>query len=680
MSKKQDKKLRKPNPKQIKKQEYSFLKCLPYIILILAVLVVYCNSLKNKFAYDDHFVITEKFLGQGFGALPDFFSHEYFQTSGEQTYRPLVTLSHLIEYPLWGQNPLGYHIINLILHLIVTILIFNYLKNIFSLWPALMGSLIFGIHPAISEAVNAISFREDILCALFFMLALTFSEKKNITRWKKNLNMSVFYLLALFSKEMALTFPIIFVFFNWMKPGEEKNRSKYIWVFIVTLFYLFIRFYVMSNPDVEKATYYGIAGVNPLINLPKILLRYLFLIVFPLHLSADWYLSPVKSVFDPYFLCGFLAIAGLIFLVVKYRKSWGWGIGWFLITLLPVLNFIPLNNPIAERYLYLPMVGIAIIIAFLLNKFKHIPVPLIWVVILCCILLGTRTFIRNFDWYDNQTLFSAAMEYPHTNRTPYNLGTILSHQDKDQEALKFFNEAYSIKPDNVDIINNLGLAYMKTGDYTKAVEFFTKALSIEPNNHTIHNNLGNTYLDAGQIDKAEIEYRTALKLKSDYTIGILNLAKVLERKKQFGEVTYLYNQLIEIDPENLRYKESLGIIYLKQGLWEKAIGINREILSNDPDNHGAMNNLARILAACPDGKFRDGQESIKLAKRACELTNWITDAYIDTLAAAYAEIGDFENAVNTEKEAIKLAPKQFQSQLKSHLDLYLEHKPLRVNQ
>src|SRR3989339_670637 len=216
-------------------------KILPLIVIFIAVLL-YLNTLSNAFVYDDAYVITENYFIKSLGNLPKLFTKGYLPLSGELSYRPIVTLTYFFAYAIWRLNPLGYHLTNIILHTINAFLFYLFMKSISrnsSL--SILATLLFLSHPLLTETVNAVCYREDILASIFFLLAfvyfikirISFSESGNpIQQTHARLIPSYTiscgsYCLALFSKEMAITLPILLVLFDLLYPrhGEFKASS-----------------------------------------------------------------------------------------------------------------------------------------------------------------------------------------------------------------------------------------------------------------------------------------------------------------------------------------------------------------------------------------------------------------------------------------------------------------------
>ena len=211
------------------------------ILLISALAVItFLNSLENAFVYDDVFTITNNYFIRDWGNFPALFTNDYFNNSGEVTYRPVVTLSYFIDYSIWRLNPLGFHLANILLHTISTVLVYTLLSGIIknSAVPFLTG-ILFAAHPILTEAINGISYREDLLAAVFFLSSiLLFIQSAFRNPQSKIRNylypLSLFsYLLALCSKEMAITLPLFIFLYDIILTKNTNLRYKLIHYYLV---------------------------------------------------------------------------------------------------------------------------------------------------------------------------------------------------------------------------------------------------------------------------------------------------------------------------------------------------------------------------------------------------------------------------------------------------------------
>ena len=354
------------------------------IITVLPVLI-YLNSLKNTFVYDDYLTITNNHFIREWRYLSALFNQKYFAVSNELTYRPVVTLSYFVDYAIWQLRPCGYHLTNLIIHTLNVYLVYFTAYLLFkNRITAFISCLLFSIHPIFSEAVNAVSYREDLLSASFLLVAFILFIKHT-----KSTNRRYFiiwytlslltYLLAMLSKETAFVLPFLILSYDLIFQKNHilnfHNRirrlvANYAGYIAIGGFYLFLRFYLFHHPG-ESVGYPGNSVFVNFIMMTKVLGYYVKLFFIPAPLNADYIVPLTFSPADAAFIISIiLLITTAILLVKKCRLSsiWTFSTIWFFVTLLPVLNIIPINNIMAERYLYIPGIGFIMLFGSLLTQ------------------------------------------------------------------------------------------------------------------------------------------------------------------------------------------------------------------------------------------------------------------------------------------------------------------------
>jgi tetratricopeptide (TPR) repeat protein len=564
---------------------------LPIVLLALVSLAVYFNSLFNGFVYDDFVVIVEnEHIKHLVKNLPAFFNASYFKiAAGEASYRPIATLSYYLLYSIAELNPFYYHLSSLILHILNTILVYLLINSILrNNLSALIAGLLFTCHPALTEAVDCISYNEDLLAAVFFLLALLFYLKLKIINIKsglKNYGLSLlFFLLGLLSKEMAITLPAIIVLYDLTFRETDppprllkftlntiKNRAwLYSGYIAVGLFYLFLRFFILYNPRDAIKPFHG-SILERIIYLPDHLFDFIKLAVFPIHLNADYVFSYPSGFFDLSNFIGFsivIGLAGISFFIYKHSREIFFGIWWFLITLFPVYNLIEIFNPLAERYLYIPIIGFCLVAPVALNavanrvfrKTKTTKTATLTVAIFILCFYATVSITRNRDWKDGLTLWSKTVQSsPGSFVAHGSLGRAYQDQGRVDEAIREYEKAIEIYADDYKAHYNLGVVYDQQGAFEKAVHHYKKTIEIYPQYFNAHFNLGNIYHRQGLLDAA---------------IGH-------------------YKKVIELHPEDFEAHNNLGVAYAGQGKLDKAIVEWENVLEIDPQNTSAIDNIRK---------------------------------------------------------------------------------------
>jgi len=608
------------------------------LITALPVLI-YLNSLGNTFVYDDYLTVTNNHFIREWRYLSAFFNQKYFVISNELTYRPVVTFSYFVDYALWQLKPWGYHLTNIIIHTINAYLVYFAAYCLFrNRTTAFISCLLFSLHPIFSEAVNAISYREDLLSATFllaaFILFVTYHQNPTKRSFVIRYPLSLLaYLLAMVSKETAIVLPLLILSYEFiLKKIPIPNRrhlirrliTNYAGYLVVGGFYLFLRFYLIHNPG-EWIAYPGDSVFVNFIMMTKVVGYYLKLLFIPAPLNAD-YVTPLT--FSPadvaFIISAILLIITAILLVKKCRLSgiWTFSVIWFFVTLLPVLNIIPINNIMAERYLYIPGIGFTMLFGSVLTrrvsdygKYKIFRVGLIAVV---CPLFIWNTVSRNRIWLNEFTFSTETIRRsPASFRIYNNLGFFYYQKGLNDAAIQAFRDSIKIRYDQPkahcnlgaayslkglgdaaveelkvavrlrnqypEAHNNLGILYKRKGLLDEAVNEYAEALKVNPYYADAHNNLGSALIDMGRLDEALSEVEKAVKIQSNFALAHYNIAVVYFKKGQMDEA---YNKLLEscqLDPTNVDVHISLGVLYLNHfHVKEKALAHIKEALRLNP--------------------------------------------------------------------------------------------------
>ena len=671
-------------------------------------------------------------------------------------WHPLTWLSHVLDCQIYGLNPRGHHLTNILLHTATVILLFLVLRQMTGfMWRCAFVAALFAIHPLRVESVAWIAERKDVLSGLFFMLTIgTYVAYVHHAR-------SVFYYgltvlmtaLALMSKPMVVTLPFILLLLDYwpLKRFDQPDRK-------VTFRYLII----------EKIPLLGLAGAVCVITAlaqkeamssPPFSLRlanalisyvtYLEQMISPLNLAV---LYP----FPDHLALSRIAVAAVILLIIsiaavamRHRQPWllfGWL--WYLVALLPVIGILQVGAQAhADRYTYLPQIGLYIALAWTMAElcsgrlYRTVVLGGLSAAVLIALTFLSHT--QTSYWRSSETLWTHDLICTADNLTAdINYGNVLLEKGKIDEAVAYYQKALRFKSDNADANVSLGYALIQKGKGDEAMPYLQKALEIKPDNPEAHNDLGivsfgkgntseaiahfekalqarpdyaeafynygNALFQQGDMDGAIIRYQQALRIKPDYVEARYNLGNALFQKGKIDEAILNYQQAIQAKPNYLSATYNLGMAFKQKGKTDDAIAQFRRALELQPDsaetcyNLGnvlvqkgeeaegitnlqraveikpdlpdALNDLAWELATSPQASLRNGKQAVELAQRADHLADGKDLDVLDTLAAAYAEAGEFPEAVQTARKAIDLAQasgqadrlKQFNTELQSY--------------
>lgn len=516
---------------------------MPLVLLVLLVVAVFGNTLLNQFVYDDKvFVVNNQFIKE-LRNVPKVFT-DTRSFSGDRDfmiYRPLATLSLLLDYWLWNLKSSGYHLTNVILHAANVILVY-WLALALAATPvtAFLAAAFFAIHPAQCATVSWVASRSNLLCSLFLLLAFLayLRNTRNYYFW------SIFcFTLSLLAKETAMVFILLIVLYDYyfvLKVNKSKAANmwwSYLPIVIISGLYLLLRTQVLGQ--VTQRGWWGGSLWYTMLTMAKSFYYYLKVIIIPWKLTVDYVLDIAVSIWDPLVLSGLCLAVALIVLALKIsrrEKLISFGLFWFLIALLPVSNIIPLKALLAERFLYLPLVGISLAIAVPLgrllpgsNRNK------LWGYLLITGLLvfyGVRSIQRNKDWYDDYTLWSSTVRTsPESPRAHFALGEVYYKRGDYPLAIDEYQKALALNPNVAELYNVLGLAYEKNQDWGEAIGVYKTGLKAKSlNNRTKINlllNLGNTYSHLQRPDIASAYYRKVLELEPGNVAAKHNLDLII---------------------------------------------------------------------------------------------------------------------------------------------------------
>lgn len=505
---------------------------IPALLSLFLVLAVFFSTLKNDFNVDDHFLVKRNPIIQTLNPATHLTSPFWSRWDvSSQYYRPLVTWSLALDRAIHGEKAWGFHLTNILLHAINVFLFFLLLRQIGGELVGIMGAMLFAVHPVQVEPVVFVLGRTDLLCVLFLLLSAQLYARlwePPLGRKGRLLFLSLItFSFALLCKELAVTFPALALAIDLARSRDKPWRSAlpegfrqflrhFPFYLGMILGYLLIRYYVIGQflgtpSTIEKTWQNPLFGASlgvRLLTAVNVAFRYFKLLIFPRHLSIDYgydVVPLVSSIFSPIFLLSSLVIlcfgAALLFLAWKKPVCLFGAVSLSGTYLLISHLFFPAPIIMAERFLYLPMIGLTVFLVSVVIIFAEAVAPLsrrtlvsIILVMLFLIPLSVRSIYRIRDWRNDLTLFSSAIK-----ATP-------------RSAMSW---------------NNLGVEQKKRKDYEAAIFSFQRAIEIFPSFSRARVHLAASLRESGDLESAENILRDTIEDFPEQSYIKIDLFEVL---------------------------------------------------------------------------------------------------------------------------------------------------------
>ncbi len=583
-----------------------------------AATAVYANTLLNGFVYDDRSQIVENAWIRDFGNVPRMFVTGVWEFEGgvSNYYRPVMLWIYTAVYHVFGLRAWGYHLVSVILHAAVSLLVLLTIRHVLyraggesrtSPQAALAGALLFAVHPAGTEAVAWVAGVPELTYSLFLLLALLLHSRDGDGLWKSRTAALAAFAFAAISKETALVFPALIFTYEMCLRGSSATRAvartaPYV---AVAAAYLLLRMAVLpSFAPLER--HRDLDRFQIALNAFPLFAGYLGKLVAPVRLNAFHVLHPISSLLAPIGLLSIAAAVGFAALAVVSFVRWRplvFGLAATVLPLAPVL-YIPAlgENTFAERYLYLPVCGLALIVALVVAAVRAARPG--WTPVLTALLAGLvglgglATVRRNAVWRSDLALWTDTVrKSPDSAFARNELGISLAEAGRMEDAVEEYRAALRLRPDFARALNNLGTAHAALGRGDEAIAAYAAAIRSDPRFARAHNNLGMSYARAGQLDRAVEEYRAALSLDPGSVEVLLNLGNALVERGSAKEAVEVFRMAVRRQPDSADAHLHLGIALGQAGKLDEAISDLEAALAlgpNDPFVHHNLANAYRL--------------------------------------------------------------------------------------
>jgi tetratricopeptide (TPR) repeat protein len=556
------------------------------------------------------------------------------QPTALQQYYPLSATTFWVDYHLWGYWPLPYHVENVLLHITAALLFWKLLQRL-EVPGALLAAGVFALHPLMVESVAWVTERKNVLSLVLYLAALLvygrftnfWKEELPPRRWIIYAGAALLFLAAILAKTTAFSFPAVILLLIWWKRGHVRLRQD---VWPVLPFFVLSVCFCLGVAWLEK-THVGANGPDFVFSLPERCLiagRALWFYPGKLLWPADQSFVYPRWHLDTHSLAQWsypmTAIGGLLALWFA-RRSIGRGpvaaVYFYAGTLFPFLGFV---NGFCMRFSF---------VWDHLSYFSNLGL----------IALGSALVARGTAFLRNRSLV-------------YGFATLT-------------------------LLLLAGLTWRQCGMYANEDTLWRATLARNPDSFMPHNNLGADLFRRGHTEEAIVHFRKVIQLEPDYEMAHCNLGTALSAQGRLDEAIIEYGRAVELNPRDARAHNNLANALATKGRVSEALAHYEVAWKLPPKSLETAFNLAWLLATCPDDSVRNGWEAVKVAQEGEQLTGGKNPIFISTLGAAYAEVGQFPEAITAARRALALAREQHMlalaDALSSQIALYMRGSPFR---
>jgi protein O-mannosyl-transferase len=608
-------------------------------IIMIVALLAFLPSLRGGFIMDDDTLLTKNFLITAPDGL-----YRFWCTAEASDYWPVTNTTLWIEWRLWGMNPTGYHVTNLILHIVESLLIWLTLRKM-CIPGAFLAAIIFAMHPVNVESVAWISSRKNLLAMLFFLMSILCYLKVQIPSLIRQdrpyrvhmsptlrpvsllywLSLAAF-VLAMLSKGSAAVLPILLLgIIWWLRPWKwwDLLQSAPFFLVAVLLSAVNVWFQTHGTEIVTRTASF----TDRLLGAGGVVWFYLCKSILPIDLAfvyPQWHIEAGN-------LLWWLPLsAALIFTMVLwwYRNIWSrsflFAWGFFCVALVPVMGFTDVGfmkySLVADHYQHIAIIGVIALASALWSAYyQHAKNESHQVaLVLAVVAVGVLAFLtwrQNGLYSDAITLYQDTLEKnPNCWMAQNNLGSILLDSGQPQEAIDHYRQALSLKSDYPEAHYNLGLALEQTGRSEEAIEQFDLALRSKPDDINAHNHLGIALAKTGRSEKAIEQFQLALRINPEFHEAHFNVGNVFRSLGQYQQAIDHYQQGLQREPNDKDAHINLGIALFQTGRFQDATIHFKQALQLKPDFIDAYTNLALTYA-----RMRQSSEALAAGQKALEL-------------------------------------------------------------
>ncbi len=529
-----------------------------FVISFLLVALCYVNSLPNDFVFDDGPIVSSNPVIRTISPIQFLKSPYWTKQQYAGIYRPFVVFSLSVDYAIWKRWAPGFRLTNLAVHAINGVLVFSLYQSIAGAGIVpLIAMIIYLVHPVHTEAVTTIVGRSELFAACFLLAAwLLFRQGR--TGWA-----ALAFFLALLSKENAIVLPAVLL----LTSPRGRRWIRLLPMIFVALAYLAMRYSVLGGLGIPvSAQYMGgrLTYFERLLTSGRVFIQYLILTFYPLHLAGDYDYNaiPIANFVDWDAWLGLVLITATVVTAYFYRhRNWAvsLGLSFALIAFIPASNWImPISILMAERFLYLPMIGLALVGATALSQLEDrrlrrlVGIGALSTAIVLC---NSHDYIRRDDF----TFFKNMVRVvPNSAKARLGWGFALTKAGRNDEAEHELEAGLRIIPDYPELLAVLALARTTSTSCARAWPLLNRAIQIDPKHADTQRRMADCYLKEGRVSEAESMYRQAAQSIPNPDAMLYFMWGVsLENSGQSTDAIAAYERAALIEPENRFFQQKI---------------------------------------------------------------------------------------------------------------------------
>lgn len=500
-------------------------------------------------------------------------------------YQPVTMLVYMVEFSLFKMQPGAYHTVNLLIHLVNIFLVFRlvqrWTKDDMMTW---IIAAIFAIHPTHVESVAWIAELKDVLYACFFLLSLDFytrylKEGKSKVHYR---NAIIMFLLSCLSKPMAVTLPVVLLLIDhWYdRKFDKKAILEKIPFFLIAIVFGVLALYTQSDKAMDVALKVGF--VNRVVLVFYGMFMYLAKLVWPFGLAGIHYypLNPDGSLPALAYATPFIFI-GVMLLLWRWkliRKEVIFGLGFFFVTIGIVVQLVPFGHAIiAERYTYIPYIGLSLIIAKIASLIaqgkivKSLKGSINYIAMGLIAFFAIVTYQRTDIWENSLSFYGDVVEkYPDSDHGHWMRGNVFKDYKRIDDAINCYNRAIELNPQYAMAYFNRGVMYAEKKSFKRAIDDYNKTIEYQDDDMAAYHNRANAYRGLGDVGNAIADYSKALEIDSTFVISYAARAETYFQLKKYDLAIYDYSKLLEYSPNDAQALYMLGVTFLNTGQKQRA--------------------------------------------------------------------------------------------------------------